>query len=106
MSDDYPTDERGLRRCARCGEKVQQPATGRLRDYCGRTCRELAYRERRTGRLIAEAVTAALTPPVSSVDETVDVTPPAPVPAPGRPSRWIRQAHIPTRTDTLPLWEE
>jgi hypothetical protein len=65
--------------CEWCGEPVEQPATGRRRLYCRRTCRELAYRERKTRARIEDAVAQAVaavsstdvTPdPVASVDET------------------------------------
>lgn len=60
--------------CDRCHGPIEQPATGRRRLYCGRTCRELAYRVRKQERAIDEAVAAAAAP-VSSVVET----PPGPV---------------------------
>jgi hypothetical protein len=45
--------------CEWCGGRIEQPATGRRRLYCGRTHRELAYRERKTQRRIGEAVDQA-----------------------------------------------
>jgi hypothetical protein len=69
MDDGLPRDDRGLRPCEWCGGTIQQPKIGRLRRYCRRTCRELAYRERATRRRIAQAVEEA-TAPESSVDET------------------------------------
>jgi hypothetical protein len=68
MDDGMPRDGQGLRPCAWCGGRIVQPPTGRRREYCGRTCRELAYRERKTQRRVDEAVEAALSD--STVDET------------------------------------
>lgn len=72
MDDGMPRDANGLRPCEWCGATIRQPATGRRRRYCGRTHRELAYRERKTQRRIGEALQAATAPPpsVPSVDET------------------------------------
>lgn len=58
MGDGMPRDERKLRPCAWCGGRIDQPPIGRLRDYCRRTCRELAYRERKTQRRVDDAVAA------------------------------------------------
>lgn len=77
--------------CEWCGGDVEQPATGRRRLYCRRTCRELAYRERKTRRRIEEALEAQRTvsstdtpaAPVASVDETR--------PGPWRASRRVAQ---------------
>lgn len=62
---------RGPIACDRCGGRIEQPATGRRRRYCGRTCRELAYRVRKTDRAVSDALEAAgVDPhPVSSVVE-------------------------------------
>jgi len=61
------------RPCAWCGKPVRQHGIGRTKEYCGRTCRELAYRARKQERLIGEAVAravAAAPPSDSSVVET------------------------------------
>ena len=55
MGDDMP---RRLRLCEWCSSTIQQPRIGRRRVYCGRTCRELAYRERKTQRRMEEAAAA------------------------------------------------
>jgi hypothetical protein len=69
MSDGLPRDERGLRVCGWCGEPIRnQPAIGRLRDYCKQGCREMAYRARREQGLIAAAVADALASRDSSTD--------------------------------------
>jgi predicted nucleic acid-binding Zn ribbon protein len=60
MNGDLPRGADGLLPCDRCGEPITQPPTGRRRRYCSRNCRELAYRERKTRRLIAAAVEAAV----------------------------------------------
>ncbi|MFI2031864.1 hypothetical protein [Streptomyces buecherae] len=49
-------DEHGNRLCLACGTKVDQPATGRRRDYCRRSCRQRAYEERRHLRRVADAL--------------------------------------------------
>lgn len=67
MGDGLPRDERRLRVCAWCGGPIEQPTIGRLRDYCRRTHRELAYRERVTQRRIDEALAAVLAASDSSV---------------------------------------
>jgi hypothetical protein len=61
--------------CDRCGGRIEQPATGRRRRYCGRTCRELAYRTRDKDRAVTRALEAAGVPaaPDSSVVETRSV---------------------------------
>ncbi|MFJ4412572.1 hypothetical protein [Streptomyces sp. NPDC088910] len=70
MSDGLPRDERGLRVCGWCGEPIRnQPATGRLRDYCKQGHREMAYRARRESGLIAAAVADALAARDSSTDD-------------------------------------
>lgn len=59
--------------CAWCGEPVRQHGIGRTREYCSRSHRELAYRDRKQQRLIDEAVAQALAahrPSDSSVVET------------------------------------
>lgn len=58
MSGELPRDAAGGTVCEWCAGPMVQPAVGRRRRYCGRSCRELAYRERRTQRRIAEAVQA------------------------------------------------
>jgi hypothetical protein len=58
VGDRMPRDERKLLPCAWCGGRIDQPPIGRLRDYCRRTCREFAYRERKTQQRIADAVAA------------------------------------------------
>lgn len=77
------------RPCDRCGGPVQQPPTGRRRLYCGRTCRELAYRARARERAIADALLAAGLAPVSSTDATpaVAAIPVTSVVETGRPLR-------------------
>ena len=35
-----------LNKCARCGDKLTQPARGRKRFYCSSRCRRAAWRER------------------------------------------------------------
>lgn len=59
-----------MRTCEWCGESFRPGPIGRAPLYCRRTCRELAYRERRTRRRIAEALEAAAASD-SSVDESV-----------------------------------
>jgi hypothetical protein len=54
--------------CEWCGGEVEQPATGRRRLYCRRTCRELAYRERKTRSRIEDALRLA---GALSVDQTL-----------------------------------
>jgi hypothetical protein len=44
--------------CDRCGERIEQPATGRRRLYCGRNCRELAYRARSKDQAVRDALKA------------------------------------------------
>lgn len=93
MAEKRFRDADGSLLCDRCHGPIEQPATGRRRLYCSRTCRELAYRERKTLGRIADAVLEAsaqyaaepmsaaeereairrgviLAPLVSSVDET------------------------------------
>lgn len=91
MTEGFPRDETGLQPCDWCGGPIQQPAIGRRRLYCGRTCRELAYRERKTQRRVKEAVKAAAAPD-STVDETADPVTTVdetrrPLPAPRRAGR-------------------
>jgi hypothetical protein len=69
MAEKRFRDSEGNLLCDRCHGPIVQPSTGRRRLYCGRTCRELAYRERSRQAAIDEAVKAA-TAPVSSVVET------------------------------------
>ncbi|MFF5639819.1 hypothetical protein [Streptomyces sp. NPDC012825] len=54
--------------CEWCGGQVRQSGVGRRRAYCGRSCQQRAYEERRTQRRIAEAVDGART--VSSREGT------------------------------------
>ncbi|MGW3921352.1 hypothetical protein [Streptomyces sp. NPDC005093] len=73
MGDGLSRDERGLLPCAWCGGRIEQGPIGRLRDYCRRTCREMAYRERVTQRRIDEALALAGVPAVAvSSDSSVD----------------------------------
>lgn len=68
---------RGPLACDRCGERIEQPATGRRRLYCGRTCRELAYRARATDQKVTDALKAAgvsAAPDSSVVESSVPVT--------------------------------
>lgn len=90
---DTPRTTDGAKLCAWCGGPIRQSGVGRSRDYCGRTCRELAYRERATQKRIAQALADAS--PVSSTDDSrasripsVDVSerPPLP-PIPAAPIR-------------------
>ncbi|MEW2267996.1 hypothetical protein ACGF5T_35945 [Streptomyces sp. NPDC047853] len=53
---EIPTDEHGNRLCLWCGEPIIQSGTGRKRDYCKRSHREYAYRERSTVRRVADAL--------------------------------------------------
>lgn len=77
--------------CDRCHGPIVQPPTGRRRLYCGRNCREQAYRARATQRRIAEAVdSGTMTPELARTwleangyapprpDTSVDETPAAP----------------------------
>ncbi|MBV9026050.1 MAG: hypothetical protein JO362_20200 [Streptomycetaceae bacterium] len=116
MNDGMPRDHRGLRPCAWCGQTIRhQPPTGRLREYCKAGCRELAYRERRTQRRIAEAVKAATTQ-VSPVDETVSANPSttptkATLPAQGgtahhSPVSPVDETEGKRVAEPLPLWTE
>jgi hypothetical protein len=61
-----PRTPDGDKLCAWCGGSIRQSGVGRSRDYCSRTCREMAYRERRTQKLIAQALADAAL--VSSTD--------------------------------------
>ncbi|NUR91199.1 MAG: hypothetical protein HOY71_44595 [Nonomuraea sp.] len=106
MSD----DEDLTRLCQWCGRAFRLGTTGRRAVYCGRSCRELAYRERRTRRLIAQAVAQATAGPaaraVSSTDDrphsdsTVDETESGQVgrvPAPALPDPgegWVRSPDV------------
>ncbi|WP_049565112.1 TetR/AcrR family transcriptional regulator C-terminal domain-containing protein [Nonomuraea sp. SBT364] len=42
-------ESRDETRCQVCGMPVEQPESGRPREYCSRACRQRAYRRRRTG---------------------------------------------------------
>lgn len=42
------SDETGV--CVMCGTPVEQPASGRPKAYCSPSCRQRAYRRRRTGQ--------------------------------------------------------
>lgn len=72
MGDGLPRGADGLEPCGWCGGAILQPPIGRRRRYCSRTHRELAYRQRRTARLVDTAVQAAVEAvrSESSVDET------------------------------------
>ncbi|MFD8300700.1 MULTISPECIES: hypothetical protein [Streptomyces] len=116
MDTETPRNGDGEKLCAWCGGEIKQSGVGRSRDYCSRTHREYAYRQRREQRLIAEAVervklkaytrgkrdaeewaqtySVSTTgeipePPVSPVVETL---PPAPMP----PQRQERRRPAPT----------
>jgi hypothetical protein len=68
---------KGPTACDRCGERIEQSGTGRRRLYCGRNCRELAYRARSRDAAIREALKAAGVDPdaVSSTDvQAIPVT--------------------------------
>jgi endogenous inhibitor of DNA gyrase (YacG/DUF329 family) len=49
------------RRCAVCGNPIQQPAVGRPRRFCSHACRQLAYRRRLAPRLTRVARATAET---------------------------------------------
>ncbi|MEU3039253.1 hypothetical protein [Streptomyces griseoaurantiacus] len=49
-------DDHGNRLCLWCGVPIIQTGTGRKRDYCRRTHREYAYRERTIRRRIGDAL--------------------------------------------------
>jgi hypothetical protein len=49
-------DADGNRLCIWCGGPIVQPETGRKRDYCSRSHREYAYRERTVRRRIGDAL--------------------------------------------------
>jgi hypothetical protein len=68
---------RGPLACDRCGGRIEQPATGRRRRYCTRTCRELAYRARSTEAAVTEALRAHGIDP--DQDSSVVETRPIPV---------------------------
>ncbi|MFF5977196.1 hypothetical protein ACFY7C_37490 [Streptomyces sp. NPDC012769] len=105
---DTPRDGSGAKLCAWCGSPVEQPATGRSRDYCRRSCRQRAYEERLVAKRIAEAVEAhqvssrdqqGLPTPESARDESVRAPRPQRKPqvvAPARPP-------APRPTPTVPL---
>jgi hypothetical protein len=99
MNDETTTD--GLRLCEWCGSPIRnQPATGRLRDYCRQSCRQRAYEERRQQKRIADALAAATyapaPAPVSSrdVEAQVEAAPVSPrdetLPAQRRPRRVLK----------------
>ncbi|MEW1798159.1 hypothetical protein [Streptomyces niveus] len=67
MKHETPRTPDGAKLCAWCGGPIKQSGVGRSKDYCGRTHRELAYRERATQKRIAQALADAS--PVSSTDE-------------------------------------
>lgn len=71
--------DRGPLACDRCGERIEQPATGRRRLYCSRTCRELAYRARARDEAIRQALKAAGVDP-DAVSSTVGTRPVQPIP--------------------------
>jgi hypothetical protein len=55
---EIPMDDDGNRLCLWCGEPIVEPSprTGRRRDYCKRSHREYAYRERTAVRRVADAL--------------------------------------------------
>ncbi|MFF8619112.1 hypothetical protein [Streptomyces sp. NPDC015350] len=53
---EIPMDEDGNRLCLWCGDPIVQTGTGRKRDYCKRSHREYAYRERATLRRVGNAL--------------------------------------------------
>jgi type IV secretory pathway VirB10-like protein len=65
---DTPRDAEGRKLCAWCGSEVTQPATGRSRDYCRRSCRQRAYEARKQREAVVAAVAAAVARTVSSRD--------------------------------------
>lgn len=104
MSDDgMPRDSRGLRPCGWCGNRIDQPKVGRLRDYCSQSCRQRAYEGRREAGRIAAAVEIARAEMVepdaasaSSRDETGEP----------RPRRRLGRGPGANRPVTLPLWDD
>ena|GEM_PF-5904856 len=53
---EIPMDDNGNRLCLWCGTPVDQTGTGRMRDYCRRSCRQRAYEERQHRRRVADAL--------------------------------------------------
>lgn len=51
-------DDDGNRLCLNCGQPIVEPSprTGRRRDYCGPSCKQRAYEERRHLRRVADAL--------------------------------------------------
>lgn len=89
MKDDTPTDADGKPLCAWCGGQMKQSGVGRARVYCKQSCRELAYRSRRTDRLIAEALAAV------GADSSVDASRNRQLTEPDKPRPSVDE----TRTD-------
>ncbi|MFC8511133.1 hypothetical protein ACFU3J_16330 [Streptomyces sp. NPDC057411] len=50
----YSCDDAGTSRCSRCDGEITQRTSGRPRQYCSDSCRQLAYVDRRVQRLAAE----------------------------------------------------
>ncbi|MFE3866132.1 hypothetical protein ACFXPT_37835 [Streptomyces goshikiensis] len=69
MSYETPRASDGARLCAWCGGEVKQAGIGRAKEYCKQGCRELAYRERKAQKRIADAVAAVTASLVSSTDD-------------------------------------
>jgi hypothetical protein len=98
MAEKRFRDADGNLLCDRCHGPIVQPPTGRRRLYCGRTCREMAYRERATQDRINDALKAAgVDPdPVSSTDATpVPSVDESPVPS-------VDESQVPP--PRLPAW--
>ncbi|BFP57575.1 hypothetical protein SCMC78_73820 (plasmid) [Streptomyces sp. CMC78] len=117
----------GAKLCGWCGGPIQQSGVGRSRDYCSRTHREYAYRDRREAEIRiaaysrgrADAQTISTTDEsraaVSPVDETAGPQVAAPE-APAVPDAWRAAAPAVRRplsrrrsgmtADAIPLWRE
>lgn len=67
MKHETPRTPDGAKLCAWCGGPIRQSGVGRSRDYCSRTHKEYAYRERATQKRIAQALADAS--PISTTDE-------------------------------------
>src|SRR5439155_13040763 len=57
--------------CARCGGPIAYPGKGKWPRYCGRTCRQRAYEERRAAALVGAAGDGVPAAPVRQVLERV-----------------------------------
>jgi len=79
MADTPRIGPRGEPLCAWCGGEIPQPATGRRREYCRRSCRQRAYEERRTQERIRERLRAATAPADPSRDAPIDPSRDAPI---------------------------